>query len=163
MTANLIIAVLFLLVALVLIVVGAMAATGKLKGNSYIGLRVPEVRQEEAVWMQAHKVAGPFLIVAGVTLLFGAAFAWIASGWLWAAPVIAVIVALVFLSLAGNLGARSASLFAAARKAEQSEPKSEPKPEAEAPAVDFDALRRAAGQADNPADNPPDNPDEQKN
>ncbi|WP_257161747.1 SdpI family protein [Corynebacterium cystitidis] len=146
MTANLIVAVLFAVAALPLLVLGYLATTGKLKGNSYVGLRVQEVRQEEAIWTQAHRVTGPFLILAGVTLAFGAAFAWIAAGWLWLAPVVAVVLALVFLSVGGNMGARTASLLDAAQQAEQEQPAPQP----EAPAVDLDALRRAAGQSDKP-------------
>ncbi|WP_394281783.1 SdpI family protein [Corynebacterium sp.] len=143
MTANLIVTILFIIVAVVLIVLGMLAATGRLKGNSYIGLRVREVRQEEAVWTQAHKVTGPFSILAGVALLFGAAFVWIASGWLWLAPVVAAVLAIIFLSVGGNMGARTAALLDQAQKAEP-----EPAPQPESPAVDLDALRRAAGQSD---------------
>lgn len=144
MIANLVVAVLFLLLALVCIAVGAMAATGKLPGNSVVGLRIAEVRKEHSTWTQAHKVAGPFWILSGVTLVFGAAFAWIATGWLWLVPVIAVILAVVFISVGANFGARAAVLIDRAIEDQKNQP-AEPAP---APSVDLDAMRRAASQSD---------------
>lgn len=144
MIANIIVTVLFVIVAIALIVVGIMAATGKLKGNSYIGLRINEVRKNESTWMQAHKVAGPFWLFAGVALAFGAAFAWIASGWLWLIPVIALVIAVAIMSVGGNFGARAAAVVDQAIKAQENQPEA-PAP---APKLDFDAVRRAASQSD---------------
>lgn len=143
-TLNIVIGILFLVGAAVFTAIGISAAAGKLPGNSVIGLRVPEVRKHESTWVQAHKVVGPFWILAGVALAMGAAFAFIASGWVWVAPVIALVAAVVALSVGGNFGARAAALVDAARDAN-------PEPEAPAepaPQVDLDALRRAAGKAD---------------
>lgn len=143
-TLNVVVGILFIIGAVVFIVLGGVAAAGKLPGNNIIGLRVPEVRKDESIWVQAHRVLGPFWILAGVALAMGAAFAFIASGWVWVAPVIALVAAVVALSVGGNFGARAAALVDAARD-------TNPEPEAPAepaPQVDLDALRRAAGKAD---------------
>lgn len=136
---NLVAGVLLSLVALFLVVVGLMATAGKLPGNPVVGLRLASVRKNKRIWDGAHRVAGPFVALAGVALAFGAAFAFIADGWLWVAPVIAAVVAVVALSAAGSAGARAAQLLDA--EPAQSEAPTGPK-------VDLEALRRAASQAD---------------
>lgn len=142
-TLNTVLGIIFIVGALFFIITGAMATAGKLPGNKTIGLRVPEVRKNESTWVQAHKVVGPFWILTGVALAFAAAFAFIAHGWLWLAPSIAVVAAVVSLSVGGNFGARAAALVDAALDTP------DPQPQAPAaPAVDVDALRRAAGHAD---------------
>ena len=52
-TLNIVIGILFIIAAVVLVVLGGVAAAGKLPGNKAIGLRVPEVRKEERIWVQA--------------------------------------------------------------------------------------------------------------
>ena len=141
MTANLVVGIIYLVLAVVLVVVGAMSVAGKLPGNSIFGLRIAAVRKDKSIWDQAHKVSGPFVLFAGVALAFGAAFAFIASGWLWVAPVIALIIAVIALSVAGNFGARAATLIDAARN--HTAPQEQP-----APQVNLDALRNAASKAD---------------
>ena len=143
--ANLVAGILLLVLALALIVPGAMATAGKLPGNSVFGLRVPEVRKDKAIWDQAHRVAGPIWLFSGVALAFGAAFAFLANGWMWVVPVVFAIAAVVGFSVAGNFGARAAALIDASRDA-QANP--EPAPEAPSPQVDLGALRKAAGRAD---------------
>lgn len=138
MSAGAIIGTLFIIAALVLLVPGIMAAAGSLPGNSIIGLRVPEVRKDEEVWVNTHKVVGPYLILGGVALAFAAAFSFIAHGWLWVAPAVLAIVAVVAVAAAGNQGARAAKLFDEARH----------EPEPPTPSVNLDALRNAAKKAD---------------
>ncbi|WJY69125.1 SdpI family protein [Corynebacterium auris] len=133
---NLLVGFVMVLAALFLIVPGALAAAGKLPGNPWFGLRVAEVRKDRATWDRAHKVAGPIWIFGGVALAFGAAFAFIANGWLWIAPIVLAIIAVIAFSIGGNVGARAATLTDAPELAEP------------APQVDLDALRRAAGRAD---------------
>lgn len=167
-TANVVIGILFIIVAVVLVVLGGVAAAGKLPGNGTIGLRVPEVRKHESTWRQAHQVVGPFWILAGVAMALGAAFAFISHGWLWVAPVIAVVAAVVSLSVGGNFGARAAALVDATITAQNEHQTTEAPTDGSAgsgaggagaagsgtegaapkPAVDLDALRRAAGEAD---------------
>ena len=144
-TLNAVLGTIFIVLALVFLIVGAMATAGKLPGNNVVGLRVPEVRKNESTWRQAHRVVGPFWILTGVGLALAAAFAFIASGWLWIAPAIAVVASVVALSVGGNFGARAALLVDDALSTPDT-PSEEP---AAAPAVDLGALRNAATQADN--------------
>ena len=102
-TLNVVLGILFLLVAVFFLVTGGMATAGKLPGNAVIGLRVPEVRKSESTWVQAHRVVGPFWVLTGLALAIGAAFAFIAHGWVWIAPVIALVAAIIALSVGGNL------------------------------------------------------------
>ena len=135
---GVVIGVVFIVFALALLIPGVLAALGKLPGNNVVGLHVPEVRKDEEVWVQAHKVAGPYLILGGLALAFGAAFAFIADGWLWAGPVVLAIIAVAAVAAAGNQGARAAKLFTEAKE-------NAPEP---APQVDLGALRNAARRAD---------------
>ena len=86
-----------------------------------IGLRVPEVRKHESTWRQAHRVTGPFWVLAAVAFAIGAAFAFIAYGWMRILVAVAVIAALVSISVGGNFGARAAALVDAARDASDSD------------------------------------------
>lgn len=139
-TLNLVIGIVFAVLTLVLFIPGALATAGKLPGNKWVGLHVPAVRKDQGIWDQAHKVAGPFWLLASLALAFGTAFSFIASGWMWVLPAIALVAAVVAASVGGNFGARAATMVEKAREEE---------PEPEKPAVNIDALRRAAGQADN--------------
>lgn len=139
-TLNVVIGIVFAVLTLALFIPGALATAGKLPGNKWVGLHVPAVRKDQGIWDQAHKVAGPFWLLAALALAFGAAFSFIASGWMWVLPVIALVAAIVAASVGGNFGARAATMVEKAREEE---------PEPEKPAVNIDALRRAAGQADN--------------
>ena len=141
-TLNIVIGTIFALLAVVMLIPGIMATAEKLPGNKYIGLHVPAVRKNESIWRQAHKVAGPFWILSAVALAFGAAFAFIAQGWVWAFPVIALIFAVIAASIGGNFGARAA---VAVEEAQQLPDEPAPKPE-----VNLDALRRAANQVADP-------------
>lgn len=142
---GVIIGVVFIVFALALLIPGVLAALGRLPGNNVVGLHVPEVRKDEEIWVQAHKVTGPYLILGGLALAFGAAFSFIANGWLWAGPVILALIAIAAVAAAGNQGARAAKLFAQAKAndAEAASPATQP-----APQVDLGALRNAARQAD---------------
>ena len=138
-TLNVVVGIVFIVLTLLLLIPGALASTGKLPGNKWFGLHVPAVRKDRGIWDQAHKVAGPFWVLAGVALAFGAAFAFISSGWMWLLPAVALVAAVVAASLGGNFGARAAAAVEQAREKQAEEPK---------PAVNIDALRRAAGRAD---------------
>ena len=145
-TLNAVLGTIFLVLALILIVLGAVATAGKLPGNNIIGLRVPEVRKNESTWVQAHRVVGPFWILAGVGLAIAGAFAFIAQGWMWVAPVIALVAAVVALSVGGNFGARAAALVDASLNATDNPTTATGG--VTAPEVNLDALRRAASKAD---------------
>lgn len=139
-TPNVVIGIVFAVLTLALFIPGALATAGKLPGNKWVGLHVPAVRKDQGIWDQAHKGAGPFWLLAALALAFGAAFSFIASGWMWVLPVVALVAAVVAASVGGNFGARAATMVEKAREEE---------PEPEKPAVNIDALRRAAGQVDN--------------
>ena len=140
---GVVIGVVFIVFALALLIPGLLAALGCLPGNNVVGLHVPEVRKDEEIWVQAHKVAGPYLILGGLALAFGSAFAFIADGWLWMGPVVLGAVAVAAVAAAGNQGARAARLFA---EAKENEADADAAP---APQVDLGALRNAARRADN--------------
>ena len=142
---GVVIGVVFIVFALALLIPGVLAALGRLPGNNVVGLHVPEVRKDEEIWVQAHKVTGPYLILGGLALAFGAAFSFIAEGWLWAGPVILALIGVAAVAAAGNQGARAAKLFAQAKQndAENAAEATQP-----APQVDFGALRNAARRAD---------------
>lgn len=131
------------LLAVVLLIVGGLAAARKLPGNSVVGIRVAEVRKSRRIWDAAHHVAGMFWLVGGVALVFGALVAFRAEGWMWLIPAATVLIALIAVGAGANAGARAAATIDVA---EELEKKSQPA--AAAPAVDLDALRRAASQAD---------------
>lgn len=139
---GVVIGVVFIVFALALLIPGLLAALGRLPGNNVIGLHVPEVRKDEEIWVQAHKVVGPYLILSGLALAFGAAFAFIAEGWLWAGPIVLALIAIAAIAAAGNQGAHAARVFSQAKEGE-AEADSEP-----APQVDLGALRNAARRAD---------------
>lgn len=139
---GVVIGVVFIVFALALLIPGLLAALGRLPGNNVVGLHVPEVRKDEEIWFQAHKVAGPYLILGGLALAFGSAFAFIADGWLWMGPVVLGVVAVAAVAAAGNQGARAARLFA---EAKENEADADAAP---APQVDLGALRNAARRAD---------------
>ncbi len=142
-TLNVVLGIVFTLLTLALFIPGALATAGKLPGNKWIGLHVPAVRKDPGIWNQAHKVAGPFWVLAALALAFGAAFSFIASGWVWIMPAIAAVAAVISASVGGNFGARAATMVEHARE------QVAPEEEVEKPAVNLDALRRAADHADN--------------
>ncbi len=145
-----VIAVILLVLAGALLLFGALSWTRNLPGNAVFGLRLPEVRKSEDAWRAAHAAAGPIWTFGGVALLFGALIAFIAEGWMWVLPVVAVLVALVAVSLGANVGARTASLIDADGHDEEGGCGQDCNcgAPAETPAVDLAALRKAASEAD---------------
>lgn len=141
-----ILGIILLVIALFFIVVGTLAWTGHLPGNSAVGIRVPEVRKSREIWAAAHKAAGPMWVVGGVALVFGALMAFRADGWLWLGVALAVVAALFFIGGGANIGAKTAASLDVRQRMEE-EKASEPAP-ASKPSVDLDALRRAAGEVD---------------
>lgn len=115
---SVIIGVILLVLALFLLVVGTLAATRRLPGNAIIGIRVPEVRKSEEVWVSSHAMAGPLWLFSGVALVFGALISFVASGWLWVLPAVTVVVAIVGLATGANIGARTATVLDAQNKDE---------------------------------------------
>ncbi|MBG9274094.1 SdpI family protein [Corynebacterium diphtheriae bv. mitis] len=139
--------------ALVVLVSGSLAWTRRLPGNPYIGIRVPEVRKSQEVWQSAHLVAGPLWTIGGVAMLMGSMLFIKGSGWLYAVAALAVIAGVMLVSVGANVGARAASLIDAQQDVEDAaESTCCSSGNNPAPAVDVDAIRRAAHSADNTSD-----------
>lgn len=75
--------VVLLIIALAVIVVGALGLTEKLPGNGVVGLRIPEARKSQENWVMAHKIAGPSWIGGGVAFLAAALLSLRIGGWMW--------------------------------------------------------------------------------
>ncbi|MEJ4099209.1 SdpI family protein [Corynebacterium mastitidis] len=138
---RMIFGIVLLVLGLILTVIGGLAWAAKLPGNGVVGIRVPEVRKSRDLWVLAHRIAGPFWTLGGVALLFGACFAFIAQGWMWILPVLTLLIALVAVGAGAGQAAHAVAAIDARRmiEAETGGPK---------PAVDVDALRRAARASD---------------
>ncbi|AKK12166.1 SdpI family protein [Corynebacterium uterequi] len=147
-TPGLVIGSLLGVLALIVMVVGLLAAARKLPGNNVFGLRVAEVRKSREVWEAAHHIAGLFWVLGGVTLLFASLVSFVATGWLWLLPAVMVVVAVGAVGAGANVGARTAAVLDAAREAEDDDASVEQP----APTVDLSALRTAATRADGQAD-----------
>lgn len=139
-----IVGIVLLVLAAALLIIGVLAAGRKLPGNSIVGIRVAEVRKDREIWELAHQIAGPFWAIGGVSLLFAAFVAFRASGWGWLVPVALVLLAVFFLGVGANAGARRAAAIDVAREVEKNNPETTPP----APSVDLGALRRAASASD---------------
>lgn len=161
---------LFGILAVLLIVTGALAWTAKLPGNPAIGIRVPEVRKSQELWDMAHRVAGPLWVLSGVAWTIAALVSFAATGWMWLVVVLGVIGGLTFLGMGAGMGAHTVAMVDAKRKAQGESvdaeggccssdngeggccSTSEPAADApvvnttplNAPAIDLDAVRRAA-------------------
>ncbi|AGP32001.1 SdpI family protein [Corynebacterium terpenotabidum] len=90
------------------LVTGLLGLTGKLPGNRWVGLRIPEVRKSREMWTTAHRIVGPFWTGAGVALLVGGLVS-LEGGWLWA---VAAVLFLGGLGLIGTGAANAAHIMA---------------------------------------------------
>lgn len=99
--------------AVALLVVGFLGWRRRLPGNKYVGMRIPEVRKNKDVWDAAHQVAGPLWMVAAASLGVGSMLAFAAGNvpWLWLLVILAVIGALVLISMGANFGAQTAHVL----------------------------------------------------
>lgn len=148
------------IVAIALIIIGTLAWARRLPGNSYVGIRVPEVRKSQELWTTAHQVAGPLWVVGGIAAGIAATLCFAPSGWLHLMSAVAVLASILFVSIGANVGARAASLLdAQADVTEASESTccsaggaEEADGEGQASTSftpDLEALRRAAQASDN--------------
>lgn len=151
-----VIGIVLLIFAALFLIVGGMAATKKLPGNSIFGVRVTEARRSREAWDATHAVAGPVWMLGGVALVFGGITALSAHGWMWLIPVAAVLIAIATLSIGGILGARAAYLHAVA-SGDNSDGGCDCgdggaggccSTDSDSRSVDLDALRNAARSAD---------------
>lgn len=100
-----------LIFAVVQIIIGVLGWTGKLPGNSYIGIRVPEVRKNKKMWDTAHRIAGPLWTVSGVILALGAIITFNAQGWMWALSILSIIAWLIFLGMGAGMAAHTVAMM----------------------------------------------------
>ena len=135
------IAVILLVLAVAVLIVGGLAWSGKLPGNGVVGLHIPEVRKSKELWVTAHRIAGPMWTFGGVALLFAAAFSFIASGWMWLLPVLMVVLALCAVGAGAGQAAHAVARIDARDMAREQSGASDQAP-------DLDALRRAARDSD---------------
>lgn len=145
-----IVGILVLILAVLVIVVGILGWTQRLPGNSYIGLRIPEVRKSREMWQLAHKMAGPIWVTGGIAAFFASLLLFTDSGWLWLLAGVLFVIALVFVSLGASAGARAVSIVSAQEDNDSGSCCSSGSSETAAqqpaatPEVDIAALRRAA-------------------
>ena len=104
------------LLGVAIFVVGLLAKIGRLPGNKYIGLRVPEVRGSKEVWDGAHRVTGPLWMASGFSLLFSSLVFFTRTGPLVISAVALMFLALATLGLGASLGARTAVVLAKEEK-----------------------------------------------
>lgn len=111
-----ILAFVLLALAIIQLVVGGLAWTGKLPGNNIIGIRIPEARSSEEMWVLTHKIAGPLWIAAGVALLFSGLLAFNVSGLGWALVMIGVLAWLILVGMGAGMAANAVALIDASKK-----------------------------------------------
>ncbi len=109
---------LFGILAVLLIVTGALAWKAKLPGNPVIGIRVPEVRKSRELWDMAHRVAGPLWVLSGVAWAIAALVSFAATGWMWLVVGLGIIGGLIFLGMGAGMGAHTVAMVDAKRKAQ---------------------------------------------
>lgn len=110
---------LFGILAVLLIVTGVAAWQAKLPGNPIIGIRVPEVRKSQELWDMAHRVAGPLWVLSGVSWAIASLISFTATGWMWIIPVAGVIGGLIFLGMGAGMGAHTVAMVYAKRTREE--------------------------------------------
>lgn len=95
------------ILGLAVLAVGFLALTGKLPGNSVVGLRIPEVRKSEDNWVMGHKIAGPAWIGSGAVLLGAALLSTKVAGWMWLVLALLIVGAVFLLGLGAALAAHT--------------------------------------------------------
>ena len=93
---------------------GLLALTGKLPGNGVLGVRTPETRRSLEAWTLANRAAAPAFLGSGLTLLLGTLALGLIGGWIGVlVVVVALVVSLALLNVAGMAGARAAAIWEA--------------------------------------------------
>lgn len=153
------------ILAVLLIVVGALGWAAKLPGNPVFGIRVPEVRKSQEFWDVAHRVAGPLWVLSGVSFVIASLVAFAATGWMWLVVALAAVAGIVFIGMGAGMAAHTVAMLDAQRSRETDAPVSAEVEEAggititspilnktplNAPKIDLDAVRRAAQIKQNP-------------
>lgn len=108
--------------AILVIAVGALGLTEKLPGNGIVGLRIPEVRKSQSNWALAHKIAGPAWMGAGVALLGAALLTLNIGGWMWLVFAMLIIASLFLIGMGSAMAASAMAKLEQARgQAEEQE------------------------------------------
>ncbi|MCP2159952.1 SdpI family protein [Williamsia serinedens] len=108
-TAALVLGVLDAVLAVVVLVVGALGVTRRLPRNRFVGIRTPVTLRSDDAFRATHAVAGPGLLGAGLIAALGAVLGLAAgsvTGTVFAA--VAVVAALVIVGAAASFGLRAA-------------------------------------------------------
>ncbi|MDN5582349.1 MULTISPECIES: SdpI family protein [unclassified Corynebacterium] len=115
-----VLSVLLSVLGVAVLVTGVLAVTGKLPGNRWVGLRIPEVRKNREMWDTGHRIAGPTWAGAGVALI-AAGVVSLQGGWLWAVTALLVVGALFLIGVGAALAAQTLAKIdhAKAQQAEQ--------------------------------------------
>lgn len=103
-----VLSVLLFVLGTAVLVTGLLGLTGKLPGNRWIGLHIPEVRKSRTMWDTAHRIVGPFWTGAGIAILLGGLVS-LQGGWLW---IIAVILVVGGVLLVGTGAANASHIMA---------------------------------------------------
>lgn len=106
-----IVATILIFLGLIQLAIGVAGWTGRLPGNPYVGIRVPEVRKSQELWDTAHRIAGPFWSLAGLTLAAAGALTLNAEGWAWGLVVVAILATLVFIGMGAGMAAHTVALI----------------------------------------------------
>lgn len=114
-----VLSVILCIIGLAILVVGVLALTNKLPGNSVVGLRIPEVRQSQENWTLAHRIAGPGWIGSGLVMLLGALVSSSASGWMWLVVAMLVVGSLVLAGIGSAMAAHALAQIDATRQREE--------------------------------------------
>ncbi|WP_146128902.1 SdpI family protein [Corynebacterium sp. 13CS0277] len=133
-----------LVLAAIQLVVGILAWTGKLPGNNIIGIRIPEARSSEEMWVLTHRIAGPLWTAAGVALLFAGVLGFTARGWMLLLVMVGVLAWLVFVGMGAGMAANAVALIDASEKNKPSTTPAEQAPSAETPADAADAAPKVS-------------------
>ncbi|APT85727.1 SdpI family protein [Corynebacterium aquilae] len=113
-----ILGVLLLVLAVIQLGIGVAAWSGKLPGNNIIGIRIPEARASEEMWVLTHRIAGPLWTLGALSLGFGGLLAFVVSGYWWLLVMLAVVGWLVLMGMGAGMAANAAALIDASNKDE---------------------------------------------
>lgn len=103
-----VLSVLLFILGVAVLVTGLLGLTGKLPGNRWVGLRIPEVRKTRQMWDTGHRIVGPFWTSAGIAILFGGLVS-LQGGWLW---IVTLVLVIGGLGLIGTGAANAAHIMA---------------------------------------------------
>ncbi|WP_299569567.1 SdpI family protein [uncultured Williamsia sp.] len=109
-TAALVLGVVDAVLAVAVLVVGALGVTRRLPRNRFVGIRTPLTLRSDAAFATAHTVAGPGFLGAGLIAVLGAVLgiaAGSATGLVFAA--VALVAAVVIVGAAASVGLRAAA------------------------------------------------------